>query len=31
VLGESNGPFVFITDVTTRFVTEGCPDWVQFE
>lgn len=31
VLAESNGPFLFITDVTTRFVTEGCPDWVQFE
>lgn len=31
ILAESNGPFLFITDVTTRFVTEGCPDWVQFE
>jgi hypothetical protein len=31
ILGENNGPFVFITDVTTRFVTDGCPDWVQFE
>lgn len=31
VLAESNGPFLFVTDVTTRFVTEGCPDWVQFE
>lgn len=31
VLAENQGSFVFITDVTTRFVTEGCPDWVQFE
>lgn len=31
VLADSNGPFVFLTDVTTRFVTTGCPDWVQFE
>ena len=31
VLAADQGSFVFITDVTTRFVTEGCPDWVQFE
>ena len=31
VLAESNGQFVFLTDVTTRFVTDGCPDWHQFE
>ena len=31
VLAENNGGLVFVTDVTTRFVTEGCPDWVQFE
>jgi hypothetical protein len=29
--GVDNGQFVFLTDVTTRFVTDGCPDWVQFE
>jgi len=29
--GETNGQFVFITDVHVRFVTDGCPDWVQFE
>jgi hypothetical protein len=31
VLAESHGPFLFLTDVTTKFVTDGCPDWVQFE
>lgn len=31
VLSENTGSLVFITDVTTRFVTDGCPDWVQFE
>ena len=31
VLAENNGGLVFVTDVTTRFVTDGCPDWVQFE
>ena len=31
VLAENNGALVFVTDVTTRFVTDGCPDWVQFE
>lgn len=31
VLAESQGSFLFITDVTTRFVTDGCPDWVQYE
>lgn len=31
VLAENQGSFVFITEVTTRFVTDGCPDWVQFE
>ena len=28
---ETNGQFIFITDVHVRFVTDGCPDWVQFE
>ena len=31
VLSENTGALVFVTDVTTRFVTDGCPDWVQFE
>jgi len=31
VLSENTGGLVFVTDVTTRFVTDGCPDWVQFE
>lgn len=28
---ENQGSFVFFTDVTGKFVTNGCPDWVQFE
>ena len=28
---ENQGSVVFITDVIGRFVTDGCPDWVQFE
>lgn len=31
VVAENQGGTVFITEVTTRFVTDGCPDWVQFE
>ena len=31
VLAENQGGTVFITEVATRFVTDGCPDWVQFE
>ncbi|MBX3098012.1 MAG: hypothetical protein KF761_00400 [Salinibacterium sp.] len=29
--GVTNGQFIFITDVHVRFVTNGCPDWVQFQ
>lgn len=30
---ENTGPYVFITDITeaVTFVTDGCPDWEQFE
>lgn len=30
---ENNGLYAFLTDVpeAVTFVTEGCPDWVQFE
>lgn len=31
VLAENQGIYVFITDVTGKFVTTGCPDWEQFE
>lgn len=31
VLAENEGSYVFITDVTGKFVTNGCPDWEQFE
>lgn len=31
VLGENQGSFIFITDVTAQFTTNGCPDWVQYE
>ena len=31
VRAENQGNLVFFTDATTRFVTDGCPDWVQFE
>lgn len=32
-LDQSNGLYVFITDVpeAVTFVTNGCPDWEQFE
>ena len=31
VAAENQGSYVFITDVTGKFVTNGCPDWEQFE
>lgn len=31
VFVQDQGNYVFITDVTGRFVTAGCPDWQQFE
>ena len=31
VFSENQGSYVFITDVTGKFVTSGCPDWEQFE
>jgi len=29
--GPPSGPFIFLTDATATFTTEGCPDWVQYQ
>lgn len=31
VLATDQGVYVFITDVTARFTTDGCGEWEQFE
>ena len=33
VFVENHGPYVFITDIpeAVTFITDGCPDWEQFE
>ena len=33
VVFENNGSYVFITDIpeAVTFITDGCPDWEQFE